>query len=120
MKSDLDVRPIYHKTDDASKAHLNLAVLAYWIVSVTKYKLKLKDIDVRWSEILRVMSTQIRASVSMKVGSNAEVTTRKNSEPEEKLQQIYDALGITPNPRGTLVTVKSVGAQKPPPKKNRV
>lgn len=117
LKSDLDVRPIYHKTDDASKAHLNLAVLAYWIVSVTKYKLKLKDIDVRWSEILRVMSTQIRASVSMKVGSNAEVTTRKNSEPEEKLQQIYDALGITPNPRGTLVTVKSVGAQKPPPKK---
>lgn len=42
LKSDLDVRPIYHKTDEAAKAHLNLAVLAYWIVSVTKYKLKMK------------------------------------------------------------------------------
>ena len=53
LKSDLDVRPIYHKTDEAAKAHLNLAVLAYWIVSVTKYKLKMKDINVRWSEIQR-------------------------------------------------------------------
>jgi len=117
LKSDLDVRPIYHKTDEASKAHLNLAVLAYWIVSVTKYELKLKDIDVRWSEILRVMSTQIRASVSMTAKSGSELTARKNSEPEEKLQKIYEALGITVNPRGTLMSIKSVGAQKSNSKK---
>lgn len=109
LKSDLDVRPIYHKTDDAAKAHLNLAVLAYWIVSVTKYKLKMKDINVRWSEILRVMSTQVRASVSMKACRKVEVTTRKDSDPEEKLMEIYNALDTTPNQRGTLISVKSVG-----------
>lgn len=108
LKSDLDVRPIYHKTDEAAKAHLNLAVLAYWIVSVTKYKLKMKDINVRWSEILRVMSTQVRASVSMKACRKVEVTTRKDSDPEEKLMEIYNALDTTPNPRGTLISVKSV------------
>lgn len=109
LKSDLDVRPIYHKTDEAAKAHLNLAVLAYWIVSVMKYKLKMKDINVRWSEILRVMSTQVRASVSMKACRKVEVTTRKDSDPEEKLMEIYNALDTTPNPRGTLISVKSVG-----------
>lgn len=109
LKSDLDVRPIYHKTDEAAKAHLNLAVLAYWIVSVTKYKLKMKDINVRWSEILRVMSTQVRASVSMKACRKVEVTTRKDSDPEEKLMENYNALDTTPNPRGTLISVKSVG-----------
>lgn len=109
LKSDLDVRPIYHKTDEAAKAHLNLAVLAYWIVFVTKYKLKMKDINVRWSEILRVMSTQVRASVSMKACRKVEVTTRKDSDPEEKLMEIYNALDTTPNPRGTLISVKSVG-----------
>lgn len=109
LKSDLDVRPIYHKTDEAAKAHLNLAVLAYWIVSVTKYKLKMKDINVRWSEILRVMSTQVRASVSMKACRKVEVTTRKDSDPEEKLMEIYNALDTTPNPRGTSISVKSVG-----------
>lgn len=109
LKSDLDVRPVYYKTDEAAKAHLNLAVLAYWIVSVTKYKLKMKDINVRWSEILRVMSTQVRASVSMKACRKVEVTTRKDSDPEEKLMEIYNALDTTPNPRGTLISVKSVG-----------
>ena len=29
----------FHKSDGGIKAHLNLAVLAYWIVSVTKYRL---------------------------------------------------------------------------------
>ena len=47
LKSDLDIRPVYHKTDDASKAHLNLAVLAFWVVSTTKYMLKKKGINVR-------------------------------------------------------------------------
>lgn len=108
LKSDLDVRPIYHKTDEAAKAHLNLAVLAYWIVSVTKYKLKMKDINVRWSEILRMMSTQVWASVSMKACRKVEVTTRKDSDQEEKLMEIYNALDTTPNPRGTLISVKSV------------
>lgn len=109
LKSDLDVRPIYHKTDEAAKAHLNLAVPAYWIVSVTKYKLKMKDINVRWSEILRMMSTQVWASVGMKACRKVEVTTRKDSDPEEKLMEIYNALDTTPNPRGTLISVKSVG-----------
>jgi hypothetical protein len=45
------------------------------------------------------------------------VTTRKDSDPEEKLMEIYNALDITPNPRGTLISVKSVGAQNPPSKK---
>ena len=29
LKSDLDIRPVYHKSDTGIKAHLNLAVLAY-------------------------------------------------------------------------------------------
>lgn len=29
LKTDLDIRPVFHKTDGGTKAHLNLAVLAY-------------------------------------------------------------------------------------------
>lgn len=29
MKTDLDLRPIYHKNDDATLAHLHLGILAY-------------------------------------------------------------------------------------------
>lgn len=42
------------------KAHLNLAVLAYWVVSVTRYRLKLKEYpNVRWDEIMRIAQAQV-------------------------------------------------------------
>lgn len=44
LKTDLDLRPIYHKTDDASMAHLHLDLLAYWLVSTIRYQLKQKEL----------------------------------------------------------------------------
>jgi transposase len=36
LKTGLDIRPIYHKSDDGTKAHLHLAILAYWVVSCSR------------------------------------------------------------------------------------
>jgi hypothetical protein len=37
-----------------------LAVLAYWVVSVTRYRLKLKEYpNVRWDEIMRIAQAQV-------------------------------------------------------------
>ena len=33
LKTDLDLRPIYHKRDDAAMEHLNLGLLACWVVN---------------------------------------------------------------------------------------
>jgi len=40
LKTDLDLRPIFHQTDKASEAHLHLGLLAYWLVNTVRYKLK--------------------------------------------------------------------------------
>ena len=40
LKTDLNLRPIYHKKDDCSDAHLFLGLLSYWIVNAIRYKLK--------------------------------------------------------------------------------
>lgn len=40
LKTDLDLRPIYHKTDEASMANLHLGLLAYWLVSTIRYQLQ--------------------------------------------------------------------------------
>lgn len=67
LKTDLDIRPVYHKSDNGIKAHLNLAILAYWVVSVTKYRLKLKKHEnVRWDEIMRIASTQVVVTAKLK------------------------------------------------------
>jgi hypothetical protein len=43
LKTDLDLRPIYHKKDNATMAHLHLGLLAYWVVNTVRYQLKKTD-----------------------------------------------------------------------------
>jgi len=44
LKSDLDLRPIYHKTDEATGAHIHLGLMAYWVVNTIRHQLKDKKI----------------------------------------------------------------------------
>ena len=58
LKTDLNLRPIFHKKDDCSDAHLFLGLLSYWIVNAIRYKLKQTGENSFWREIVRRMSTQ--------------------------------------------------------------
>ena len=53
LKTDLDLRPIYHKNDDSTMAHLHLGLLAYWLVNTIRYQLKQSGINDDWKEIKR-------------------------------------------------------------------
>ena len=114
LKSDLDIRPVYHKSDGGIKAHLNLAVLAYWIVSVTKYRLKLKKYpNIRWEEIIRIAQTQVVVTAEAKTEDGGKIMVRQSTEAEEQLAAIYELLEINPNPIGK---VKSQVHPKSPQK----
>ena len=114
LKTDLDIRPVYHKSDGGIKAHLNLAVLAYWIVSVTKYRLKLKEYpNVRWDEIMRIAQSQVVVTAEMNTEDGGKVSVRQSTEAEEELAKIYSLLEICPN---TIGKVKSQVHPKAPPK----
>ena len=115
LKSDLDIRPVYHKTDEASKAHLNLAVLAYLVVSTTKYMLKKKGIHVRWEELLRIMSTQQRVTMVAEQDNGRILKVRRSTTPEAKLAEIQEALGISAHP---VCSIKSVWLRERPPEKH--
>ncbi len=58
LKTDLDLRPIFHKKDEPSMAHLHLGLLAYWVVNTIRYQLKQKGIKNEWRDIVRIMNTQ--------------------------------------------------------------
>jgi len=103
LKSDLDMRPVYHKSDGGIKAHLNLAVLAYWIVSVTKYRLKLKKYpNIRWEEIMRIAQAQVVVTAEAKTEDGGKITIRQSTEAEEQLSAIYSLLDINSNPIGKI------------------
>ncbi len=65
LKTDLDLRPIYYKTDEASKTHLHLGLLGYWLVNTVRYQLKQKGINHNWQEIVRIMNTQKVVTTTM-------------------------------------------------------
>lgn len=92
LKTDLDLRPIYHKNDNATMAHLHLGILAYWLVNTVRYQLKQSGIQSCWSEIVRIGNTQkvITSSATNTYGKT--IATRKCTVPNENLKQIYDIL----------------------------
>ncbi len=105
LKTDLDIRPIYHKNDDSTIAHLNLGLLSYWLVNTIRCKLKSNGINSNWKEIARIGNTQKVISTSGYNKALKEITVRKCSEPEEKLRMIHQALNIRPRPFTKLKSV---------------
>ena len=92
LKTDLDLRPIYHKTDDASMAHLNLGILAYWLVATIRYQLKQKGINSDWREIVRRMNTQKCVTTSVVNIKQETISVRQCTEPTKEVKAIYDIL----------------------------
>lgn len=98
LKTDLDLRPIYHKNDDATMAHLHLGLLAYWLVNTIRCHLKNQGINYCWSELVRIGNTQ---KIITTIGTNTydrTIVIRRCSEPEERLTTILDALKIKYKP----------------------
>lgn len=92
LKTDLDLRPIYHKTDEASMAHLHLGMLAYWLVATIRYQLKQNGINSDWREIVRRMNTQKCITTNIENIQEEVISIRKCTEPSDKVKQIYDLL----------------------------
>jgi len=92
LKTDLDLRPVYHKTDDASMAHLHLGLLAYWLVSTIRYQLKLQGINHGWSEIVRRMNTQKSVTTTVENIKGDIIQIRQCSEPTEDVRLICSKL----------------------------
>jgi hypothetical protein len=92
LKTDLDLRPVYHKTDDASMAHLHLGLLAYWLVSTIRYQLKLQGINHSWSEIVRIMNTQKMVTTTIENTKGDIIKLRQCSEPTQEVQLICSKL----------------------------
>ncbi|HEY5462724.1 MAG TPA: IS1634 family transposase [Hanamia sp.] len=115
LKTDLDLRPIYHKNDTSSMAHLHLGLLAYWIVNTIRHQLKQSGINDDWKEINRKASTQKSVSTTAQNSYDKIIQIKRCTEPSEDLKKIHDALkNQKPKP---FKQIKFV-VHKPPPKKS--
>lgn len=98
LKTDLDLRPIYHKSDNGTIAHLHLGLLAYWLVNTIRYQLKQKKFNSSWKEIVRIGNTQKVITTSGQNQHGITIATRKCSEANQSLSELYKLLNIQNRP----------------------
>ena len=98
LKTDLELRPIYHQKDDNSDAHLFFGLLSYWIVNTIRHKLKQHDTVHYWTELKRILSTQ-KAITTEAVNALGEIIEmRLCSDPTDSAAEIYRQLGYRSKP----------------------
>ena len=98
MKSHLGLRPIHHKRDEASVAHLFISVIAYHIMIGILKKLRAASINYNWSTIRAVFNSHNRVTTSFKTKRGTVVNVRACTTPTKKQKEIYKALNISQRP----------------------
>ena len=98
LKTDLNLRPIYHRTDGRADAHLFFGLLAYWVVNSIRVQLKREGENCYWTEIVRRMSTQKLVTTEAFNALGERVEMRQCSEPTKAATAIYDKLGYRHHP----------------------
>ena len=101
LKTDLGLRPVYHQIERRVEGHLFISVLDYYVVHTLRLHLKAKGINESWDTLRKTLSGQVRITATVQRRDGRTVHIRKASRPEPKLQTIYAALNLTPNPGGT-------------------
>ena len=92
LKTDLNLRPIYHQKDERSDAHLFFGLLAYWVVNSIRHQLKLSGETCYWTEIIRRMNTQKLVTTEAINALGEKVIFRLCSQPTTKAKEIYEKL----------------------------
>ena len=94
LKTDLQMRPLYHQNDERIEAHLYLTLLAYQLVNTIRHMLGNKNLRYDWQNILRIMSTQTIQTIQMPTDKK-NIHLRKPAKPIKEVQEIYSATGCT-------------------------
>lgn len=105
LKDVIDMRPIYHQTDERVEAHIFVASLAFLLHRAIEKKLKAAGQDLSATEALQALRTVRVVDLHLGAGKTRRCATRGTA----RAAQILEALGVTelepPKPAGGPVTV---------------
>ena len=73
LKTDLDIRPIYHQIDEFIEPHIWLGIIAYQIVNYIKTALKNQNINYSWTTIVEKMESMQSSIVSVNNSNNEKI-----------------------------------------------
>ena len=104
LKSELGLRPIYHRTPRRAEGHLFITVIAYQLVQVIRRRLAERaDGDLRsasWTSLRRILGGRQRITATFKRADGRTLHVRKATRPEPQQQAILEALGMPSSAAG--------------------
>jgi hypothetical protein len=98
LKTDLDIRPIYHQKDEYIEPHIWLGILAYQVVNYIRRNLKQQNIHYSWSTIVEKMQSMQTALVTVDNDNNEKIYVKLCTRPSKDQQAIFDALNFKYRP----------------------
>jgi len=101
LKSELGLRPIFHRKEARSDAHLFISVLAYQFVQIIRKRLAEHGIHDSWASLRKLLQVQRRVTSRFKTREGRTLNVRKASLPEPELASLYAAMALDSNPGGT-------------------
>ena len=100
LKSELGLRPIYHRKEERVNGHIFITLIAYHLVQTLRYQLKAEHINDSWQTIRRTMGNQQRVTVILRREDGKTIHLRKATNAEPRQSIIYKALEISAQPGG--------------------
>ena len=98
LKTDLDIRPIYHQKDKYIEPHIWLGILAYQIVNYIKRHLKKAEIHDSWSMIVSKMSTMQSSTTSVMNEKKQLLYINLCTRPTNYQKKIFETLNYKSRP----------------------
>jgi len=94
LKTDLDIRPIYHQLDEFIEPHIWLGIIAYQIVNYIRTTLSDSNINYSWATIVQKMKTIQSSIISVNNKANEKLYIKLCTRPTKDQMNIFDALNF--------------------------
>jgi hypothetical protein len=105
MKSELGMRPNYHKRDEMTIAHILITVIGYHFLTPILKKLKADGLTHCWNTVREILANHVRVTTAFNTEAGDTVSLRTSVDPRLRQQEIYNALKIKHNPLKRLRTI---------------
>jgi transposase len=101
LKSELGMRPVFHRRDKRMEGHLFISVLAFHLLASVQRELSRQGIHHRWQTIREQLQNHMRVTSSITNQKGERLHRRQTGDPEPYHLAVYRALGVKPNPLAT-------------------
>ena len=114
LKSELGLRPIYHRTRKRVQGHLLISVLAYQAVHTLRMMLRAQGETMSWQKIRHTLASIHRITTVMDESSGRRLAVRQNTQPSAEQRRLLRKMGTQVGLDRTLTsgTVSEMAPQK--------